>query len=123
MFSDAEQVVIAEIDRQLEPIKTERIAIQEKLAELLQAEERLEKARAQFKEKSRGADERTVYEVCTTIAKQNAPLPKADLEALAKEKLKERGFSLTGVHRRLKKCLSAAPFCVDDNQLIALDES
>lgn len=123
MLTEAEQTVFETIQKQLAPIEEELQSIEQRRKDLLKAKERLEAAKAPFKVSGKSkssADENTVLEVCKTIVEENMPIVKADLEGLAKDKLKEMGFSLTGLHRRLEKCLANNAFHLDANEALTL---
>ena len=126
MLTEAEQTVFDAIQKQLAPIDEELQSMDQRRTELLKAKERLEAAKAPFKVSAKSknsADEKTVLEVCKTIVTENMPIVKTDLEALAKDKLKEMGFSLTGLHRRLEKCLADNAFQLDANEAVTLKQS
>ena len=126
MLTEAEQTVFETIQKQLAPIDDELQKMEQRRKELLKAKERLEAAKASFKvsgKSKNSADEKTVLEVCKTIVEENMPIMRADLEGLAKDKLKEMGFSLTGLHRRLEKCLADPVFHLDANEAVTLKQA
>ena len=120
MLTTSEQEVVAAIDKQLDPINEELAKAQNRVNELTRAKERLEAARAPFGKAKSGADEKTVLDICLVIVKENAPIAKADLESLAKDKLRERGFTLTGVHKRLQSCIAGKSFRVGSDDSVCL---
>lgn len=133
MLTAGEQTALEAIELQLEPINREITEIEERLAMLRKSKARLEAARVALAGAPNGkgkagrkaskpyARKETVMNVCLDIAKQNAPIPKADLEALVKDKLgDEQGFSLSGVQLRLRECLAGDTFEVTENGMVSL---
>ena len=126
MLSEAEQTVFDVIQKELAPINEELQSMDQRRTELHKAKERLDAALALFKASAKSknsADEETVLDVCKTIVMENMPIMKADLEALAKDKLKEMGFALTGLHQRLKKCLADPAFTLGADEAVTLKQA
>lgn len=132
MLTEGEQTALAAIELQLEPICVEVAQTTEHLKTLQNSKARLEAARAALtgtkggkaksgnKERKPSANKSTVMKVCIDIATQNAPIAKADLEELAKDKLSDDlGFSLTGVQLRLRECLADDAFAITDDDMVS----
>lgn len=130
MLSDAEQAAVKAIELQLEPIIQEETELTAKLSALKQSKARLEAALKALQASWAGkgaksakpcARKETVMEVCLAIVRDNAPISKADLEALAKDKISnDLGMSLSGVKLRLRECLASDAFILADDDTITL---
>lgn len=133
MLTEGEQTALAAIELQLEPIYVEITETTEHLKTLQNSKARLEAARVALsgtksgkaksggKERKPSANKSTVMKVCLDIARQNAPISKDDLEALAKDKLSDGlNFSLTGVQLRLKECLADDAFNIAEDDMVSL---
>jgi chromosome segregation ATPase len=65
------------------------------------------------------ATKETVMEACLSIVEENAPILKADLELLVKDKIsKGMGFSLSGVQLRLRECLASTYLSIAPDGLV-----
>lgn len=119
-MTTSEQMAIAVIREQLEPILIETAATEAKLSELKQSKAKLEaalkvltggKSNKSRKSAKPYAKKDVVMKVCLAMVRDNTPIPKSDLELLVKDKLgKDMGYSLSGVQLRLRECLAAKQF-------------
>lgn len=119
MLTDVEQEIGIVVQKHRPAVLKEIESAEKKLAKLYKQKEMLDALDAIGKTKG-GADEDTISGVCISIVRENTPIAKADLEALTKEKLKELGYALTGVHKRLQKCLTSEQFTVGADDMVSL---
>ena len=121
------------IKLQLEPLRREVDELEGRLSEIHCSKRKLEAAlKALTGKTANSGDKRrkatkpcakkdTVLDVCLAIVRDNEPIPIADLELLAKDKIgKDLGYSLSGVQLRLKECLSSASFSVSEDDKVSL---